>query len=51
MESYLSGENATIGAFIDNWNNHFKAPAWTKGGDEILAISQRLKTGQAYLHH
>jgi transposase len=35
---------ATIGAFIDHWNDHPRPFAWTKDADEILASIQRAKT-------
>jgi len=35
---------ATIGAFIDNWNDHPRPFAWTKDADEILASINRAKT-------
>ena len=35
---------ATIGAFIDHWNDHPRPFAWTKDTDEILASIQRAKT-------
>ena len=34
----------TIGAFIDNWNEHPVPFAWTKDADEILASIKRAKT-------
>jgi len=34
----------TIGAFIDNWNDHPRPFAWTKDADEILASINRAKT-------
>jgi hypothetical protein len=35
---------ATMGADIDNWNDHPAPFAWTKGADEILASIKRPKT-------
>jgi hypothetical protein len=35
---------ATIGAFIDHWNDHPHPFAWTKNADEIFASIQRTKT-------
>jgi len=35
---------ATIGAFIDHWNDHPRPFTWTKDADEILASIQRAKT-------
>jgi transposase len=35
---------ATIGAFIDHWNDHPHPFAWTKDADEILASITRAKT-------
>jgi hypothetical protein len=35
---------ATIGAFIDHWNDHPHPFAWTKDADDILAGIQRAKT-------
>ncbi len=34
----------TIGAYIDNWNDHPRPFAWTKDADEILAKIGRAKT-------
>jgi len=35
---------ATIGAFIDHWNDHPRPFAWTKDADEILGKIHRAKT-------
>jgi transposase len=35
---------ATIGAFIDGWNDHPRPFTWTKDADEILASIERAKT-------
>jgi hypothetical protein len=35
---------ATIGAFIDHWNEHPRPFAWTKDADDILASIKRAKT-------
>ena len=35
---------ATIGAFIDHWNDHPRLFAWTKNADEILGKIHRAKT-------
>jgi transposase len=35
---------ATIGAFIDNWNDHPSPFAWTKDPEEIIASINRAKT-------
>ena len=35
---------ATIGAFIDHWNDHPTPFAWTKDADQILASINRAKT-------
>jgi hypothetical protein len=35
---------ATIGDFIDHWNDHPRPFAWTKDADEILAKITRAKT-------
>ena len=43
---------ATIGAFIDHWNDHPRPFAWTKDADEILASINRAKTkANALTHH
>lgn len=34
---------AVIGAFIDSWNDHPRAFAWTKDADQILASINRAK--------
>jgi hypothetical protein len=34
----------TIGAFIDQWNDHPRPLAWTEDADEILATIKRTKT-------
>ena len=42
----------TIGAFIDNWNDHPHPFAWTKDADEILGKINRAKTKtNALTHH
>ena len=35
---------ATIGAFIDHWNDHPRPFAWTKNADDILGKIHRAKT-------
>jgi transposase len=43
---------ATIGAFIDSWNDHPRPFAWTKDTDTILASIERAKTKtNALTHH
>jgi transposase len=43
---------ATIGAFIDGWNDHPRPFTWTKDADEILASIQRAKTKTSpFTHH
>ena len=40
---------ATIGAFIDGWNDHPRPFAWTKDADKILASIDRAKTKTSVL--
>ena len=40
---------ATIGAFIDSWNDHPHPFAWTKDADKILASINRAKTKTSVL--
>ena len=43
---------ATIGAFIDHWNDHPRPFSWTKDADEILASIQSAKTKtKSFTHH
>jgi hypothetical protein len=42
---------ATIGAFIDHWNDHPRPFAWTKDAHEILASIHRAKTKANALTH
>ena len=43
---------ATIGAFIDHWNDHPRPFTWTKDASEILASIQRAKTKtNSFTHH
>jgi hypothetical protein len=42
---------ATIGAFIDGWNEHPRPFAWTKDADEILAKVERAKANTSTLTH
>jgi hypothetical protein len=37
---------ATIGAFIDNWNDHPRPFTWTEDADEILRTINRAKTNE-----
>ena len=40
---------ATIGAFIDHWNEHPRPFTWTKDADEILAKINRAKAKTSVL--
>jgi hypothetical protein len=42
---------ATIGTFIDHWNDHPRPFTWTKDADEILTSIQRAKTKTNSLSH
>jgi hypothetical protein len=42
---------ATIGAFIDHWNEHPRPFTWTKDADEILAKIERAKAKTSALTH
>jgi hypothetical protein len=42
---------ATIGAFIDRWNEHPRPVTWTKDADEILAKIDRAKAKTSVLTH